>query len=226
MKNKRVAVAVGSILLVGGAIAVLLVTEPFSDGQEPRASDAADRSHWAKPVYNRPFRTYEMTCTSGDTGKKFKIPHYSLGAKFSDRLPRTSSKRICSDEIPESDKKFHPPLQHFYEDIYGDCKPEDETGCNLPLTVQTSPACQRNATDINDAGPLKELRIGDRRAVLFEGMLEVYTKEATITIFAQDEDLLLRAAKRLKRLPDVGEVEISCNAPAKTLKPRARARQG
>lgn len=93
---------------------------------------------------------------------------------------------------------------------YGNCKiPRGQTGCSVPLSIQTWPVCQRTMADYEFEGkplPFRELpNFGDAKVIEYafgiERRIEVYTGSATIVIFANSQNLARRAVGWLKPQP-------------------------
>lgn len=99
------------------------------------------------------------------------------------------------------------PASDFVAMIYGDCVVpppttdyEDSGGCELPVEIQTWPACMRNPAQYRlhfDAAPLI---IKGAPAVAFEGgeRLEIYTGISTIVIFGDGPARVRAVAESLR----------------------------
>ena len=72
--------------------------------------------------------------------------------------------------------------------------------CDDPLEIQIWPACERNLSSYGKSLPRDELVVRGTPAALFERgrRLEIYTDDATVVIFGQDTDEVMRAAASLK----------------------------
>jgi len=140
-----------------------------------------------------------LPCTGPEEPVNFEV--FSAGSKPSG-LPLTGTTRRCDVGAP---RDGWPSNWVSYE--YGDCEiAESATGCQRPLIVQTWPACQRSMADYSYEGkplPYRELpKRGGARVVEFnfaiESRIEVYTKSATVVIFAAEPDLATEAVRLLR----------------------------
>jgi hypothetical protein len=119
-----------------------------------------------------------------------------------------------------------PPLRvNVVQVSYGDCHAADEQACSPPLTVQSWPACERNLSLYQRyAGPPGEdplphtaLTVRGAPAASFDngGRIEVYTGDATVVIFAnEDPQLALAAANALVGVHAGRPVTASATLPA------------
>ncbi len=154
-----------------------------------------------------------MDCTVQGATVNFSV--YSLGAVF-ENLPRTSIDRVCDTADPAL-------VSHGLQrenDVtvsYGTCVPpvdmskgDTTASCELPLEIQTAPACERNrATYTDDATgtppPRTDLTIRGVPAAWFDDSagggqsvrLEVYTGLVTVIIFGTDKQMMLDAANSM-----------------------------
>ncbi len=144
-----------------------------------------------------------VPCTGPHQPVNFEV--FSAGPKPAG-LSLTGTSRRCDTGAP----RWGWP-NNYVNYSYGSCKiPKGATGCSPPLTIQTWPACQRAMSDYSLEGrplPHKSLPpLGDARVVDFTfpaERIEVYTKSATIVIFANDPELA-RKALRLLRPQEAG----------------------
>lgn len=140
-----------------------------------------------------------LPCTGPKEPINFEI--FSAGPSVAG-VPLTDFKRRCGGTTPVDE-----PPANFTNYFYGDCEiAEGASGCQLPLQIQTWPACQRAFGDYSFEGkpiPYKELpSIGNARAVeiefMFEPRIEVYTGSSTIVIFAENDALAKKALEELR----------------------------
>jgi hypothetical protein len=151
------------------------------------------------------------------------IDHYSAGwnAQFHG-LQRDPRVQHCAP-APPADQG--PPIPTDVSEIsYGDCHATPGNACDLPLTVQSWPACERNLSLYDRyAGPVDaqppqhtDLTIRGVPAASFNDgeWLEVYTGDTTIVIFGQSEQLQEAAANSLVGNDDGDKVTSSEALPA------------
>ena len=140
-----------------------------------------------------------LACTRPKEPVNFEV--FSAGAA-PDGLPFTGTTRRCDRVIPRNGW-----AANYVNYSYGHCTiPAGQTGCAPPLAIQTWPACQRTMADYEYAGkpiPYKRLPNLDEAMVVeyhfaIERRIEVYTRDATIVIFANDPRLARRAVSLLR----------------------------
>lgn len=152
------------------------------------------------PGGGRPALNHEtLPCTGSKEPPNFEI--FSAGPAPAG-LPLTGSGRRCDAGDPADEWP-----SNYFSYAYGDCEiPEGEGGCQRPLEIQTWPACQRSMADYSFEGkplPYRKLpKHGGAEVVEFdfdiESRIEVYTKSATIVIFATDPELARKAVELLR----------------------------
>jgi hypothetical protein len=143
-----------------------------------------------------------LPCTAKDERANFDV--YAPGPEVAG-LPLTETLRVCENEGPP--KGELPANSVAY--IYGDCPYRKLDGCSPPLTVETMPACQRTAADYTFNGrpyPHRDVTDdldleGGAKVFYFDvygqKRLEVYTREATVVVFAHSSALAIKAIKNL-----------------------------
>lgn len=138
-----------------------------------------------------------LPCTGPEEPANFEV--FSAGSEVAG-LPLTGTSRRCDTGVPA-----HGWPNNYVNYSYGSCEiPENATGCALPLTIQTWPACQRSKAEYTFEGkplPYRKLPNHGGAEVVefdFDGRVEVYTKSATIVIFARDQDLAKKAIGLLR----------------------------
>jgi hypothetical protein len=98
---------------------------------------------------------------------------------------------------------------------YGRCEiPENASGCQRPLEIQSWPACQRSLADYSFEGrplPHEKLEKHDAAKVVeidfaIENRVEVYTGETTVVIFATSPQLAREAVQLLRLRPKGAEI--------------------
>jgi hypothetical protein len=113
----------------------------------------------------------------------------------------------------------------FVSFVYGDCLAGDDAGCAPPAEVQVWPACRRNLalydSSSGDGVVPERLVVRGVTAGLFdEGTrLELETRGATVVVFGDSPERVLRVANALRALD--GGVRVGAPLP-----PLERARSG
>jgi hypothetical protein len=203
---KRVALLAAAAALV--ALASMAVLTLLSHGQRASAdSPFSDASADARfKACDAPFDHY----TAG-AGAAF----HGLSAG-----PRI---RQC---VPPKSASDGPPLRtNVVQVSYGDCHAGDEQACSPPLTVQSWPACERNLSLYErysgppgeDPVPHTPLTVRGAPAASFDDgrRIEVYTGDATVVIFADENPQLgLAAANALVGVHAGRLVNASATLPA------------
>lgn len=114
-------------------------------------------------------------------------------------LPLTATVRRCdAAALPHE-------AANYVSYIYGEC---DIADCAPSVQIQTWPACQRSMAEYSFEGrPLPHRRLAKRDAAevvefdfAIDRRVEVYTKSATIVIFASDPDLARKTVGLLRPL--------------------------
>lgn len=107
--------------------------------------------------------------------------------------------------------------------VYGTCDPGGDSGCAPPLSIQTWDACDRNYAQYAEhpapdgsVPPHERIRLrGVDGAVFEEGQrVELYGRQVTIVIFANDPALAMEAAKNLRGEVGGRMVQSSDSIPA------------
>jgi hypothetical protein len=131
---------------------------------------------------------------------------YDAGAQV-DGLAKTETVRLC--EHATNEPAGAPPNAGIVNSVgtmYGTCEPPEqgEGGCSPPLQIQSTPACLKNPA-LHEKYPAsggitdheKTTIRGAPAAIFRRGHIEVYTGDATITIFADSRRVAWAAAARL-----------------------------
>lgn len=126
-----------------------------------------------------------------------RFPLYALGPSF-DGLPLVALLR--ADAEARAGEKVGADHVTF---VYGECESVAGGPCQPPLQVQVWNPCERNEASY-DIEPDESLELRGVPAAFFErwSRLELFTRDATIVLFADASDrrLLLRAAESLRRV--------------------------
>lgn len=140
----------------------------------------------------------KKACTAAREPANFRL--YSLGSSFGE-LPLTTVLRTCTAPQPlPGDAEELPPTwrTNSVSYVYGTCElPEGEGGCAPPVTVQIWPACERHRA-LYRPPPKLTRRRGVPSAPASGLMVELYTADATVVVFADDRALLDRAVAALQ----------------------------
>lgn len=191
-------------LVIGGGVASAIVLDPSSSPEKKLTgvqSDAAAQEA-ASDSNSQVSGPHLLPCTTANQPANFRV--FALGGSFAG-LPYTDTLRRCA-----SPQRFR---ANYVSLVYGDCTATpngsgyDEPACPLPVEVQSSPACERNAASYGDVDgtPLarKGLTIRGVPAAVFDDgtRVEVYTDDTTVVIFATTPALALQAANRLQPMP-------------------------
>lgn len=181
-----IALALGSAVAVLGS-AVAAATVGVDLGGSPSGSGDGPA-----------LRHEKLACTDLEEPANFEV--FSSGAAV-EGLPLTAVSRRCDRPAPG---QRWPANYVAY--TYGSCEiPEGEGGCMAPLEIQSWPACQRSLADYSFGGrplPHRSLAKHDAAEVVefdfrLERRIEVYSKEATVVIFADEPALARRAVASL-----------------------------
>lgn len=134
--------------------------------------------------------------------KPVNFESFSAGAAVAG-LPLVATVRRCDADAPPHE------AANYVSYIYGECGiPKNASDCTSSLQIQTWPACQRSMAEYSYQGkPLPHRTLATRGAAQvvefdfdIENRIEVYTKSATIVIFADDPDLARKAVQLLRPL--------------------------
>jgi hypothetical protein len=214
---------------------------PFADnpappreggGQSPSSGDTAPPPEDGVPTHNLPQGHEKLPCTGLKDPINFEI--FSAGPSPAG-LTLTGSGRRCDAGVPADEWP-----SNYVSYAYGDCQiPENATGCQRPLEIQSWPACQRSIADYTFEGkplPYRKLpRYGGAEVVeldfAIESRIEVYTKSATIVIFATDRELGREAVRLLRpqekgRPPAMGPDSLGGRLPDGLDAPRDGSMEG
>lgn len=129
-----------------------------------------------------------------------EFPVFWLGESF-EGLPLTSVIRYVYPGTPGIGFDDSEDLVSF---SYGDCfVPEGvDTGCPVPLTIETMPYCKVPPSQLADAvkvGPPFTIR-GALAQRTGPGSLRLWTRTVTIGIYATNPDHVLKAAEAMVRI--------------------------
>jgi hypothetical protein len=119
-----------------------------------------------------------------------EFPLYSAGERV-DGLPLTATLR--RDDTAT-----------YVSFVYGDCTPDDETGCAPPAEIQVWPACRRNLAlyeEVHPAAPaLERATVRGAPAVFLDDgtRLEIQTGSSIVVVFADSRGRALRIASALR----------------------------
>lgn len=136
---------------------------------------------------------------------------YHVGPVF-EGLPLTDILRQCESpaDLDSAERALGATPVNFIDFIYGDCAPAsdpDDSSCDLPLQIQSWPACMRSrASYSSEPGvryPREETTVRGVPAAWFDdrGRLEIYTDRTTVVIFGTDVAQMLRAADGMLLFP-------------------------
>lgn len=204
--NRKVWVGIAMVCTVAALAAGVTIATGTDGGPDSpegasKSSSGGERSPastWVS-THERVLRHEALPCTGAKEPVNFET--FTAGPAVAG-LPMTSSTRRCDSGAPAGQS---PSNEVNYS--YGSCKiPRGATGCQPPLAIQTWPACQRSLADYSYDGkpmPYRELpKLGSAEVVEIElpleHRIEVYTKSATVVIFATDPKLALRALGLLR----------------------------
>lgn len=203
MWKRRVLVLLVIFIATGGVVAF---ADHGASGSDPSSrsektgvqSDAQTRA--AVSDSNAQVRgLHLLPCTIASQAPNFRF--FSLGAEL-DGLAYGDTLRRCENPDPS-----RPVRANYVSLAYGDCTPGDDSGCPLPVEIQSWPACERNSasyTDV-DGTPLarKPVQISGVPAAIFDDgtRVEVYTGDTTVVVFGSTPALALQAAKSLSIMP-------------------------
>jgi len=150
-------------------------------------------------MHERALKHEALPCTGPKDPVNFEV--FSAGSAPAG-LPLTGTSRRCdTGPVPQGWSS-----SNYVDYIYGNCEiPNGATGCQPPLDIQTWPACQRSKAEYTFGGqplPFRRLpELGSAEVVEFTSpfeRIEVYTKSATVVIFATDMDLARKAVPLLR----------------------------
>jgi hypothetical protein len=171
------------------------------------AADATGQATSSWTVTVDPSVATQLACT--DEGQSVNFTVYSLGPSFKG-LPRVGTDRDCPPTGPSPAEAAagmkRPNLVAVY---YGDCDDYGADGsCQLPLEIQTWPACERNRasyqfTPEGDPLPRQDTTIRGVPAAWYDDgrRLELYTGAVTIVIFGRDQWQMEQAALAVAPTP-------------------------
>jgi hypothetical protein len=131
--------------------------------------------------------------------------HYDAGPEVKG-LRKAKTLRRCEPDVGA------PTRINMVAALYGSCEPKGDAGCAPPVQVQSWPACERNLALYEkypgpDGGRAIEYTRTSLRGVpaaIFDGgrRIELYTGDATIAVFGENEGLARAAALRLSGVHD------------------------
>jgi hypothetical protein len=129
-------------------------------------------------------RTHGPPTWTLDDARRFdEFSLYWLGESFAG-LPLAEISRRVYDPSPGTALELS--RENSVNFFYGDCqpRPDQETGCPIPLWLKVEPNCARSTTFTPDAFPIGEARTiaGVPARYLDEGHVVLWTEDVTITI--------------------------------------------
>ncbi len=206
-----------------------------SDSPEGHSKSSSGDEHSPIPwvtTKERVQRHEALPCTGPKDPINFEI--FSGGPSV-DGMRMTSATRRCDQGLAIGNWSSN---EFTYS--YGRCRiPHDATGCELPLAIQTWPACQRSLADYSyDGKPIPYTRLpnlGGAEVVEielpFEHRLEVYTSSVTVVIFSINPTVARRALKLLTatsagRTPGLRAANLSTTQEANLAPPTDGAVKG
>jgi hypothetical protein len=197
VKRLKVKVAAAIAFAAAGIFSAVAIATGAVGGADPAASEHHS-TVWVS-THDRFIRNEALPCTGPSDPTNFEI--FSAGPSV-ERMPLTHFVRRCDASAPA----YEAPA-NYTTYVYGHCQlSEGATGCQPPLEVQSWPACQRSLGDYSFEGkllPYRELAKRGRAVVveinfMLDHRVEVYTKSATIVIFAIDSALAKKAVALLR----------------------------
>ncbi|HEX9942300.1 MAG TPA: hypothetical protein VGG03_09810 [Thermoanaerobaculia bacterium] len=196
----------GGVVAVAAAIALVSSADDADVGKD-KDDDAPSLAVYLHKgeVTTQDLKRELPPCTEREQPTNFEV--YSAGPQVSG-LPVTETLRTCENDQPHAGEL----PANYVSYIYGDCpyRKAGEGGCPPPLAIQTWPACQRSlATYTFNGKPFPHQDVtddlsleGGARVVYFdvfgEPRLEVYTKDATIVVYARSSALAIKAIENLR----------------------------
>lgn len=133
-----------------------------------------------------------------------EFPLYWLGESF-ESLPLTKIVWFT----PE--RGF--PTQDVVDFAYGTCTPPPEGGCSPPLVIQVEPVCWRLPETISGVKLDDVFDFRGAKAVWLDGHLRIWTGDSEIAVFAQSQDVMLKAGNEITPLGNVNVPLIDSNLP-------------
>ncbi len=174
-------------------------------GGDPKSSDRQPRAAGVLP------------CTAEDEPTNFSA--YHVGREF-EGLPLTGHDRRCTQAPPGAPPQARLNLVEYH---YGDCEPpRGEGGCALPLSVQSWPRCERGFSPYSS----REFTIRGVPARFQGGGLALLTGDSLVSIFGDDRDRVLRAARALVKAPARPSEPVSDEQKSGPLPPAKPAASG
>ena len=175
-------------IAVGCAVAAVVLVAVITAGSDATGDSDGDGNLHHETV----------PCTGLEEPVNFEV--FSAGQAPAG-MPLTDTSRRCDIDVPA--RGWPNNYVHY---SYGNCEiPEGATGCAPPLQIQTWPACQRARDEYTFEGKPLPFRLlpkyGGAEVVEFTfpaERIEVYTKSATIVIFAKSRNLARRAVRLLR----------------------------
>jgi hypothetical protein len=135
-------------------------------------------------------------CTSPSEDLNFR--NQWVGASF-EGLRLTTVIRYCADTTPDL-----PTRVNYVSYLYGTCEPGPDSGCAVPLEVQSWHPKERYE-ELYEMAPTEhriekqDTSVGGVRAAWFEGghRLEIFHGDVTVAIFGEGRDQIERVATAL-----------------------------
>jgi hypothetical protein len=189
---RKVRVVIAMVCTIGPLIFAGAIATGAIGGSDASPGDEPDGVDDGNPYQET------VPCTGPEEPVNFEV--FSAGPSVAG-LPFTGNSRRCDTGVPANGWP-----NNYVSYFYGDCEiPEGATGCALPLEIQTWPACQRSKDDYTFEGkplPYRKLpKQGGAEVVEFNfptDRIEVYTRSATIVIFATEPDLARKVVPLLR----------------------------
>ena len=103
----------------------------------------------------------------------------------------------------------------FVSFVYGDCMPDDDSGCAPPVEVQVWPACRRHLALYGAFTPSERVTIRGVPAAVADGgtRLELHTGRSTVVVFAESRARAERVVGALRALDTTSARSVSLPPP-------------